>query len=106
MDFFVDPQNFVDLELPAIWLKSKFVKEKWRQVSNCYQRNVFLSKDITYESNTEKFVSIIKNYSSSDVQGLNWLKKRLEKTKTVIQSTSFESTMVTYLGHNVFSIFS
>ena len=67
-----------------------------------------MTKDITmsYESNSEKFVALMKNYSSSDIQGLNWLKTRLEKSQTMIQNTSFESMMVSYQGHNVFSIYS
>lgn len=71
----------------------------------CHQRNVFLAKDIKYgEEKKEKFISLIKNYSNSDVQGLKWLSERLDK-KSPIKSTSLESLIVNYKGHNVFSIF-
>ena len=58
----------------------------WRKITSFHQRNIFLAKDViskqesdVEKSDKEKFVSLIKNYSISDVQGLIWLSEKLDK---------------------------
>ena len=56
------------------------------------------------ETSHSKFIGLLKNHSFSDLQGLNWLNEKLKENAS-IQAYSFESTMVSYQGHNIFSLF-
>ena len=104
--FFVAQENFVDLGLDDYWVK---INNKWTQVVSEKTRDLYQMCRIDEESaniSNRKYISLVKNYSAMDFQTLAYLAfllKRDHKLEDWPQLLS--SFLVSFKGHNLFSIF-